>query len=250
MWNRLTGAAAVALAVGLGGVALDAGNAYAQRGGAVEEDRPPAPRAPKAQNTLVYADFENSTDGRPISSRGGAVTLGGYQENPSRISVFKGHEADNGIPKLVRTSKEDQNHAAAFEYELVIPNQWAGVTLRIDGQPGESGTLPTDDVSVYKVLSLQAYATGTSYMRVEVMSQGAGINYHSGYPMTSFKLKEGFNTYKVPLKSFSQPSWVSDTRIDPKEVLKQLTSVTIAVYCDDCRPTSGMVIVDNVVFER
>jgi hypothetical protein len=41
--------------------------------------------------------------------------------------------ADNAIPKLVRTSKTDQNHAAAFDYELVIPNQWAGVTMQIDG---------------------------------------------------------------------------------------------------------------------
>lgn len=250
MWNRLMGAAAVALAVGLGGTALDAGRGLAQRGGDMEEDPAPSFRTSKARDTLVYADFENSTDGRPVSSRGGLVTLGGYQENPSRTSVFKGHEADNNIPKLVRTSKQDQNRAAAFDYELVIPNQWAGVTLRIDGGRGESGALPTDDVSGYKVLSIQAYATGTSYMRVEVMSQGAGINYHSGYPMTSFKLREGFNIYKVPLSSFSQPSWVSDTRIDPKEVLKHLTSVTVAVYCDDCRPTSGMVIIDNVVFEK
>jgi hypothetical protein len=41
--------------------------------------------------------------------------------------------ADQAIPKLVRTSKTDQNHAAAFDYELVIPNQWAGVTMQIDG---------------------------------------------------------------------------------------------------------------------
>jgi hypothetical protein len=250
MWNRLVGTAAVAFAVGLCGVALDAGHARAQRGGDSEEDRAPSSGAPKAPDKLVYADFENSTDGRPISSRGGRVSLSGYQENPSRISVFKGHDADNNIPKLVRTSKEDQNHAAAFDYELVIPNQWAGVTMRIDGSAGEEGALPADDVSGYKVLNLQVYVTGSSYMRVEVMSQGAGINYHSGYPMTSFKLKEGFNIYKVPLKSFSQPSWVSDTRIDPKQVLKQLTSVTVAVFCDDCRPTKGMVIVDNLVFEK
>jgi hypothetical protein len=26
--------------------------------------------------------------------------------------------------------------------------------------------------------------------------------------------------------------------------------VTVAVFCDDCRPTKGMVIVDNLVFEK
>jgi hypothetical protein len=63
-------------------------------------------------------------------------------------------------------------------------------------------------------------------MRVEIMSQGHRVNYHSGYPMTSFKVKEGFNTYKVPLKAFAQPAWVQDTRIDPKDILRKLTSIT------------------------
>ena len=201
-------------------------------------------------DSLAYADFENALDGRPISSRGGKLRLWGYQENPTRMSIFKGHEADNATPRLVRTSKTDQNHAAAFEYELVIPNQWAGVSMEVQGRPGEEGALPADDVTGYKVLSLQAYVTGTSYMRVEIMSNGQGINLHSGYPMTSFKLKEGFNTYKVKLSSFSQPAWVEGTRIDPKNVLARLTSITLSVFCDHCRPTSGMVIVDNLVFER
>jgi hypothetical protein len=200
--------------------------------------------------TLVYADFENSADGRAVSSRGGKVNLWGYQESPTRQSVFKGSDSDIATPRLVRTSKVDQNHAAAFDYELVIPNEWAGVTMEVQGQPGPEGALPADDVSGYKALSLQAYVTGSSYMRVEIMSNGQRINLHSGYPMTTFKLKEGFNTYKVPLKAFAQPAWVGDTRIDPKEVLKKLTSITLSVYCEQqCRPASGMVIVDNLVFE-
>jgi hypothetical protein len=193
---------------------------------------------------LVYADFENSTDGQPISTRGGKVNLWGYQEAPTRASVFKG-------PNLVRTSKNDNNHAAAFEYELVIPNEWAGVTMEVQGKPGPEGALPQDDVTGFKTLSIQAYVTGSSYMRVEVMSNGQRINLHSGYPMTTFKLREGFNTYKVPLTSFSQPSWVKDSRIDPREILKKLTSITVSVYCEqECRPAKGMVIVDNLVFEK
>jgi hypothetical protein len=200
---------------------------------------------------LVYADFENSTDGKPISSRGGKVSLWGYQENPGQISVFKGHPAENNVPNLVRTSKNDQNHAAQFEYQFIIPNQWAGVTMEVQGRPGEPGALPADDVTKYKFLRLQAYATGTEYLRVEIMSNGHGVNLHSGYPMTSFKLKEGFNTYKIPLTAFSQPAWVSDTRVDPKEILTNLTSLTIAAFCDnECRPQQGMVIIDNIVFEK
>jgi hypothetical protein len=202
-------------------------------------------------STLVYADFENAVDGRAVSSRGGKVNLWGYEESPTRQSVFKGSDSDKATPKLVRTSKTDQNHAAAFEYELVIPNEWAGVTMEVQGQPGPEGALPADDVRGYKALSLQAYVTGSSYMRVEIMSNGKRLNLHSGYPMTTFKLKEGFNTYKVPLTAFAQPAWVGDTRIDPKEVLEKLTSITLSVYCEQqCRPASGMVIVDNLVFEK
>jgi hypothetical protein len=84
--------------------------------GALAAAAPHGQSAPDAgrEGSLVYADFENVADGRPVSSRGGKVSLWGYQESPTRMSVFKGHEADNAIPKLVRTSKTDQNHAAAF----------------------------------------------------------------------------------------------------------------------------------------
>jgi len=215
------------------------------------DDPPVTPSSTdRRDDALVYADFQNPRDGRPVSNRGGSVTLGHYEENPTRPPVFKGSDADPSVPKLVRTSKEDQNLAAAFEYEFSIPNQWQGVTMTINGQPGETGALPADDVSGYKFMSIQAYATGTQYMRVEVKSNGEEINLHSGYPMNSFKLKDGFNTYKVWLNSFSQPAWVEGTRIDPKEVLKRLTSITVSVFCDDCRPQSGMVVVDNIVFQK
>jgi len=45
--------------------------------------------------------------------------------------------------------------------------------MQIDGQPAEAGALPPDDVSGYKVLRIQAYVTGTSYMRVETMCRPA-----------------------------------------------------------------------------
>ena len=32
--------------------------------------------------------------------------------------------------------------------------------------------------------------------------------------------------------------------------MKNLTAVNISAYCDECRPTKGMMIVDNVVFEK
>ncbi|MDQ2921734.1 MAG: hypothetical protein M3R52_09030, partial [Acidobacteriota bacterium] len=57
----------------------------------------------------------------------------------------------------------------------------------------------------------------------------------------------GFNTYKIPLKILAQPSWMED-RVDTKEVLRKLTSVQISVYCNQCTPISGIVVIDNVIF--
>jgi hypothetical protein len=225
--------------------------AIAAVGGLALEARPGAgggQAAPSSADTLLYADFENaSPDGKLISARGGAVNLWGSQEQPTRVSVFKG-------PNRIRTSKTDENHAAQFEYEFVIPNEWANVTMEIQGQAGPAGDLPSDDVSGFKHISVAAYAKsslGPAYLRVEVMSNGEGINLHSGYPMTTFKVKDGFNTYKVPLKAFAQPGWVQDSRIDPKEIFRKLTSLTFSVYCEQtCRPDKGMVIIDNVTFEK
>jgi hypothetical protein len=66
----------------------------------------------------------------------------------------------------------------------------------------------------------------------------------------TFKVRPGFNTYKVPLKGFTQPAWAS-VRVDPKEVFKSLTSIKLTAFCDQCqRNQEGVVIVDNLVFEK
>jgi hypothetical protein len=200
---------------------------------------------------LVYADFENAADGRAISARGGTVTLFGYSENPTRPPVFSGKAGVTPpVPDLVRTKPDDPNHLAKFDFELVTPNQWSGVTIEIKGQPDKDGVTPPDDMSGYKSLSLEVFATGVNNMRVELLSRGWGNNPNDANPQITFIPKKGLNTYKVELKKFAQPEWVKETRIDPKDVLKKLTAVSISAYCDDCRPTKGMVVVDNVVFEK
>ena len=70
------------------------------------------------------------------------------------------------------------------------------------------------------------------------------------HPQVTFIPKAGLNTYRVPLTKFSQPAWVTDTRVDPRDIMKQLTSINVTAYCDECRPSKGMVIVDNVMFEK
>jgi hypothetical protein len=37
---------------------------------------------------------------------------------------------------------------------------------------------------------------------------------------------------------------------DGPNVFKKLTSMNLQVFCDECRPMQGMVVVDNMVFEK
>ncbi len=206
----------------------------------------------QSEDKLVYADFDTVKDKRPVSARGGYVNIfGGSETTPPK---FTGMPDINDAPELVRLKADDPNRAATFGYLLSSPNNWANVTLEIHGLPDKDGKPVADDVSRFKNLTFQIYAkgtpppTGVGYMRVELTSRGQGINLQYGFPQTTFKLSPtGFNTYKIPLKSLEQPSWVQ-IRVDKKEVLQKLTSVQISVYCNQCTPTSGTVVIDNVIF--
>ena len=204
------------------------------------------------EKQLVYADFERVEDNRPLSARGGLIQLYAYEENMVRKSTFKGLEGANpAAPELVRIKKDDPNRAMKFDYALQAPNQWAGVTAEIHGLPDLEGRPQAEDVSGFKRLSLQVYATGIPILRLEVISGERGRDMSMQYPMYTFKVLPGFNTYKVPLSGFQQPDWVKDHRIDPKDILKKLTSINLTAFCDQCEANrQGMVIVDNIVFEK
>jgi hypothetical protein len=201
--------------------------------------------------TLVYADFEKTENNRPVSARGGLIQLFAYQESDVHKSTFKGLEGANPpAPELVHVKPDDPNHAMKFDYSLRAPNQWAGVTVEIHGQPDASGKTVADDVTGFRILSLQVYATGIEILRLEAISKGRGKDMSMGYPMMTFKVRPGFNTYQVPLKGFTQPAWVN-VRVDPKDIFKDLTAITLTAFCDQCELNrQGMVIVDNVVFEK
>ena len=83
----------------------------------------------------------------------------------------------------------------------------------------------------------------------EAISRGQGQDLQMGWPQMTFKVRPGLNTYEVALKSLVQPGWV-EIKVDPKKILQKLTGLTITAYCDQCRPMEGMLIVDNVAFER
>ncbi|HJS24507.1 MAG TPA: hypothetical protein VJ751_09140 [Pyrinomonadaceae bacterium] len=196
---------------------------------------------------FVYADFEKVENGRGVSNNGGLVQI--YTAQESMPVKFKGlANASPGAPELIVLKDAPQNHLATFEYNLVGPNQWANVTLEVQGRPLKDGKPVADDVSGYKQLSLQLYATGVDSLRVEFISHGQGINLTAGFPQVPIRLKQGLNTYVIPLKGLGQPSWAE--KVDTKEVLRKLTAVSVSAFCNQCTPQHGMVLVDNLVFQK
>lgn len=196
---------------------------------------------------LVYADFENSQN-RPISKRGGMTRLNRYSQNPANPPEFRGMDkADPPAPALARVTEKDV--AAAFDYELRIPNEWAGVNIEVFGQPEKDGKLQADDVSGYKFITLRVFAKGPQHIRLELITRGHGANLESGYPTANFRVSPGFNTYKLKLDSFTQPQWAMPLDLK-QDVLKKLTSITVGVFCDKCSMEKGTVVVDNIAFEK
>jgi len=196
---------------------------------------------------FVYADFEKAENGRPISNNGGLVQI--YTAQESTPVKFKGlANASPGAPERIVLKDAPNNHLASFEYNLLGPNDWANVTLEVAGRPMKDGKPVADDVSGYKQLSLQIYATGVDSLRVEFVSHGQGINITAGFPQVPLRIKPGLNTYVIPLKGISQPSWAE--KVDTKEVLRKLTAISISAYCNQCTPQQGMVLVDNLVFQK
>jgi hypothetical protein len=193
--------------------------------------------------TLTFADFERADNDRPVTTRGGSIELFAYQASEVHKSTFKG-------PELVRVKKDDPNHAIKFDFALTAPNDWTGVTLSLHGLPNADGKLAPDDVSGFKTLSIDVYATGIEILRLEAVSNETGKDTTMTFPRTTFRVRSGLNTYKVPLKNFNQPAW-AEVKLDPKDILKRLTSINLVAFCDECQANKqGMVIVDNVVFEK
>ena len=214
--------------------------AAAQRG-----DEPPPS---KPSEKLVYADFEHAA-GKAVSTRGGSVTVTSYQESDLQKTTVKGAPDGSNSPELVRIKPDDPNHLAKFDFAFKAPNQWAGAGFEIKGQPDVDGKTPFDDVSGYRKLTFQLYGKGVESVRVEAVSHGHGVDLPAGYPQMLIKVRPGLNTYEVALKALAQPPWV-DIKVDPKKILQKLTAVSLTAYCEGCRPAEGMLIVDNVAFEK
>ena len=229
-----------ALVAGLSLVVVS--TAAAQR----DDDPPPSPKASK--DVLMYADFEDGDTTRTVSSRGGSVTITSYQESDLHKTTTKGI-AGSSVPERVHVKPGDPNHLAKFEFAFMAPNSYAGAGFEIKGQSDVDGKTPADDVSGYKKITFQLYATGAEMVRVEAISRGHGMDMQAGWPKLDFKVRPGLNTYEVVLRSLASPSWV-ETKPDTRKLLAKLTALNITAICEPCRPVQGMLIVDNVAFER
>ena len=89
--------------------------------------------AESAGSKLMYADFQNLQNGRPVSTRGGMTGLNRYSQNPGirRNSVVWKRQIRRPAPARVTAN----DVAAAFDYELRIPNEWEGVNMEVFGEP-------------------------------------------------------------------------------------------------------------------
>ena len=220
-------------------VFLVAGSVFSQ--GASNSAQPDAAK-------LVYADFQELQSGRPVSKQGGMVRLNVYSQNSANPPQFRGLEnANPPAPAFARVTPDDT--AAAFDYELRIPNEWEGVNMEVFGHPEKDGKLVPDDVSGYKFITLRVFAKGAQYIKLELITRGQGTNFESGYPAAIIHLSPGFNTYKLKLDSFNQPDWAIQLDLK-RDVLKKLTSVTVGVHCDKCILERGTVVIDNIAFEK
>ena len=196
---------------------------------------------------FVYADFERVENGKVVSNNGGLVQMFTAQETTP--VKYRGAADGSPAPEIVRAKGDEKNHFASFDYTLLGPNQWANVTLEIQSRPYKDQKPGFDDLSGYKTMSLQLYATGADYIRIEFISHGYTVKLEAGFPQVPLKIKPGLNTYVIPLKNLQQPSWVKE-RVSIKDVLKNLTAVSISAYCEQCTPRSGTVAVDNLIFEK
>lgn len=211
--------------------------------------RDDAPPPTKATEKLVYADFENAENGKAVSARGGAVTVSSYQESDVHKTTVKGAPNVPDSPELVHVKPGDPNHLAKIAFSFMSPNNWAGATIEIKGQPDVDGKAPAEDVNAYKKITFQLYATGAETVRIQAISRGSAADNQVAWPQMHFKVRPGLNTYEVALKSLIWPGWV-DAKDDPKKTLAKLTALSITAFCEPCRPTEGIMILDNVVFEK
>ena len=197
------------------------------------------PAAAPMPDKLVYADFENSTAEHVTSSRGGITQPVGWQADDSKPPTVEPVflEADSANTKRM-----------AFNYKLIAGQKYTGVALMINGLPEKDGKPQPEDLSEYKVMTVEMEAAGPRRVRIEFLSQKTGLTVAPGFePVYVLDVKPGFVKYEIPMKKVDTPKDTPANSAGAKAVLKQVTGIQIAT---DEQGSSGHFIVDNVVFQK
>ncbi|MBL8203702.1 MAG: hypothetical protein JNM09_05685 [Blastocatellia bacterium] len=197
---------------------------------------------------LIYADFEKLTkENRPISNREGQIIFSAMGENQANKPKIAPRMFGAQAPLTQRLG---------FTFELPQPNSWAEASMTIVGMK-DKGRLDdwaktlivkAEDVSGYKSLSLDIGAAGATQIRLRLLSEGNGVDTGGAPPEHTLTITNELKPYKVSLTDFKQPSgdWVKK-KVTTDQVLKKLTGIQISVTQI---PSQGVLIVDNVAFEK
>jgi len=197
---------------------------------------------------LVYADFEQlDKDKRPASARGGKVLPDVAAQN------------NDNKPKLALRlfgAQGPLSQRLGFEFDLAKPNDWAEASIKIIGLK-DRGRLDdwektlivkSEDLSQYSKLTLDIGAVGVSQVRIRLVSEGNGVDAGGAFPESFLEVSNELKNYQLPLSGFKQPTgdWVKK-KVTAEQIIKKLTAVQISIVQV---PAKGMVIVDNITFEK
>ena len=204
--------------------------------------------AQDASSKLIYADFEKlSKENRPISSRDGQIMFEANAENQSSKPKINPQMFGPQAPLTQRLG---------FQFEITAPNAWAEASMKIVGMK-DKGRLDdwaktllvkAEDVSTYKFLSIDIGAVGTEQVRLRLISEGNGVDAGGAYPENYVTVSNELKNYKIALSDFKQATgdWVKK-KVTTEQVVKKLTGVQLSVIKI---PSKGIVVVDNVAFEK
>lgn len=204
--------------------------------------------AQEPSSKLMYADFEKlSKENRPISIRDGQILFEANSENQSNKPKITPRMFGAQAPLTQRLG---------FAFEIAKPNSWAEASITIVGMK-DKGRLDdwaktlivkAEDLTSYKSLSLEIGAVGVTQVRVRLLSEGNGVDTGGHAPENFLTITNELKPYKISLTDFKQPTGdYVKKKVATEQVLKKLTGIQLSVTQI---PSQGLVIVDNVAFEK
>lgn len=204
--------------------------------------------AQDSSSKLLYANFEKlSKENRPLSARDGQIIFDVNAENQTNKPKI--------TPRMFG-AQASLTQRLGFAFDITKPNNWAEASLTIVGLK-DKGRLDdwaktlivkAEDITPYKSLALEIGAAGVTQVRLRLLSEGNGVDTGGAPPESFLTITNELKSYKIALTDFKQPTgdWVKK-KVSTEQVLKKLTGVQISVTQV---PAQGIVIVDNVAFEK